>query len=222
MNEKITLTVHGRNVAIERGFLEELLENKFKKGELIKELENYEANKAKKIELGYETSIKPAVGKAFLVTPMFIDRTLFTSRLKKKGQEATRILICYAFNEVDKKPEKYAQDFVTIVPKKTWHVKTCAELEIFARKNVCRIADWVQQALEWAQRISNGETWDDISVYPDCLDNRRIVLWDNGFYRKVGDSLESKTANPATHIDSHDYYSLNIVSDEVPLLVKKV
>ena len=222
MNEKITLTVHGRNLTIERGVLEELLENKFQRGELIKELENYETQKANRTELGFEISIKPAVGKAFLVRPMLIDRSFFGSSRRKKLHEVIRLLICQAFDELDKYPEKYSQDFVTIIPKKTWNVKTVSELQIYARENKCFIANWVYQVLEWAQRIQNGETWDDVCVYADYLDCRRIVLWNNGFYRKVGDTLTSKTANPATHIDTQDLYSLNIVSDEVPLLVRKV
>lgn len=172
--------------------------------------ENYKQNKRIR---------KPTEGKCFKVNPKLINKELFSESREDSRQEATRQVILKAFIKVSKEPEKYANPFKTMIPEKTWSSKTVKELEEFANNLGDHIADWVEQALEWAQRIQNGETWEDICNKPDSANWHRLIIWDNGFLRCVGGACKSNVGL-GTSVISRFYCNSNTkLDDAVPLVV---
>lgn len=165
----------------------------------------------------YEETQIPNEGKMFEVNPLQIDRSLF-AKPKKGWEEWTRNIILEAFAEIDKNPERYSASFYTLIPAKTWiGFKTVTELEAYAKDAGDHMADWVEQALEWAQRISNGESWEVICDKPDTACWKRLVIWKNNHCRLVGDSRYSTTSYPATDLgngcasDTRLYHTVPLV-----------
>ena len=142
--------------------------------------------------------------------------------MSNRKQEWTRQIIQKAFAEVDKHPEKYASAFYTLMPEKKWNgLKTVAELNAYANDLDGQMADWVEQALEWAQRLFNGESWETICNNADTANWYRVILWKNGCYRLVGGSRNYNVLNPASDVFDYDYGSFNCIYDTVPLVVLK-
>lgn len=129
---------------------------------------------------------KPTVGEWFEVKPQAIDQRLFETKREDYRQEAARKLILQAFAKMKNNPEKYGKNFETMMPKKTWDFKTVAELKEMASKLGDHNADWIEQALEWAQRIANGESWKAICNDKDTVRWFRLVVWKNGSARLAG------------------------------------
>ena len=95
---------------------------------------------------------------------------------------------------------------------------TPGELREIARRLGDHNADRVEQALEWAQRIQNGETWEAVCNNPDHATHRRSVIWNNGYARIVGGG-EHHLA-PPSKVDSRDFaFNYRGLEDVVPLLV---
>ena len=164
----------------------------------------------------------PSEGKLFEVNPLEIDRSKFEKPMSNRKQEWTRQIIQEAFAEVDKHPEKYASAFYTLMPEKKWNgLKTVAELNAYANDLDGQMADWVEQALEWAQRLFNGESWETICNNADTAYWYRVILWKNGCYRLVGGSRNYNVLNPASDVFDYDYGSFNCIYDTVPLVVLK-
>ena len=164
----------------------------------------------------------PSEGKLFEVNPLGIDRSKFEKPMSNRKQEWTRQIIQKAFAEVDKHPEKYASAFYTLMPEKKWNgYKTVAELKAYANDLDGQMADWVEQALEWAQRLFNGESWETICNNADTANWYRVILWKNGCYRLVGGSRNYNVLNPASDVFDYDYGSFNCIYDTVPLVVLK-
>ena len=148
----------------------------------------------------------PTEGKIFEVNPLEIDRSKFEKPMSDQNQEWTRQIIQEAFAEVDKNPEKYALPFYTLIPKKKWSgYKTVAELKAYANDLGGLMADWVQQALEWAQRLLNGESWEAICNNADTANWYRMILWKNGYYRLVGGSRRRDNNYPASVVRISGY-----------------
>ena len=164
----------------------------------------------------------PSEGKLFEVNPLGIDRSKFEKPMSNRKQEWTRQIIQEAFAEVDKHPEKYASAFYTLMPEKKWNgLKTVAELNAYANDLDGQMADWVEQALEWAQRLFNGESWETICNNADTANWYRVILWKNGCYRLVGGSRNYNVLNPASDVFDYDYGPFNCIYDTVPLVVLK-
>lgn len=164
----------------------------------------------------------PTKGKLFEVNPLGIDRSKFEKPMSKKRQEWTRQIIQEAFAEVDKHPEKYASAFYTLIPEKKWDgYKTVAELKAYANGLGGLMADWVEQALEWAQRLFNGESWEAICNNADTANWYRMILWKNGYCRLVGGSRNNGYYFPASVVDDDDYSSCSRIRYTVPLVVLK-
>ena len=164
----------------------------------------------------------PSEGKLFEVNPLGIDRSKFEKPMSNRKQEWTRQIIQKAFAEVDKHPEKYASAFYTLMPEKKWNgYKTVAELNAYANDLDGQMADWVEQALEWAQRLFNGESWETICNNADTANWYRVILWKNGCYRLVGGSRNYNVLNPASDVFDYDYGPFNCIYDTVPLVVLK-
>ena len=176
--------------------------------------------KEKNVQKQAETEVAqtPTEGKWFNVNPTEIDQRLFSEKKSDQRQEKTRQRILEAFSEMKNNP-KYARPFKTLMPKKTWNEKYVSELIEIACNLGDHMADRVEQALEWAQRIANGETWKEVCNNPDTANWYRLIEWKNGCTRLVGGSRESSINYPASYV-YHDYYYPNLrLSSTVPLVV---
>ena len=206
---KITLPIHGR-------------ERTFSEKELIAILEKYFSNEATEQATTAKVAQVPTEGQWFEVNPQTINQSLFKKKRKDERQERTRKLILEAFAEVDKHPEKYASAFYTLMPEMKWNgLKTVAELNAYANDLDGQMADWVEQALEWAQRLFNGESWETICNNADTANWYRVILWENGCYRLVGGSRHNDYADPASDVGNRGYYSNYRIIGAVPLVVLK-
>lgn len=165
----------------------------------------------------------PTQGKFFEVNPLKIDRSKFEYEMPDKGMmELTRWIIQEAFAEVDKQPEKYASSFYTLIPEKKWNGwKTVTELKEYANDLGGMMADWVQQAMEWAQRISNGESWRSICNKGDTADYYRMIIWKDGCTRLIGGSRKSGDNSPASDVYSDYCGPIGRCLNTVPLVVIK-
>ena len=146
---------------------------------------------------------KPIEGKWFEVKPKEINQKLFKKKKRDESQEQTRRLILYAFEEMDKYPEKYGKNFKTLIPKKDWESKTTEELEELACELGDHNADIVEQALEWAQRIANGESWKSICNKYDTCSFPRIITFGNIKVRVGGGPkkvIDYDVSVPATNL----------------------
>ena len=208
-NAQITLVVDGE----EKSFSEEELASIVKEYFAQKQAATQkEANPIQKL-------MRPTEGVPFPVNPSGINRNLFQKKREDKRQEETRQLILEAFVQVDEYPKKYGKPFNTLMPKKTWTWKTVEELRKLATEMEDHEADWVEQALEWAQRIVNGEPWEDVCNNPDTANWYRLVKWKNGYYRLVGGSREDNDDCPASYVSNVNCNSSNEVYTTVPLVV---
>ena len=203
---KITLPIHGR-------------ERTFSEKELIAILEKYFSNEATEQATTAKVAQVPTEDQWFEVNPQTINQSLFKKKRKDERQERTRKLILEAFAEVKSSPEKYGRKFKTMMPKKTWTSKTVAELKQLACEFGNHNADWVEQALEWAQRICNGESWEAVCNNADTANWYRLVVWKNGYARIVGGSRHDDNYFPASDDLSDDYFSFNSFDNTVPLVV---
>lgn len=204
-NMQVILPVHGREIS-------------FSEQELISILENHFSSEEIKNEDSEIMAEAPVQGKWFEVKPLEIRQSLFQKQRVDVRQERTRILILEAFLEVKMNPRKYGRNFKTKMPKKTWDKKSVKDLKKEARKycNSC-IADWVEQALEWAQRIDNGESWESLCNKDDTAEYMRLVVWKNGSARIVGGGLEWKI--PPSDVFDSNYPTHCVLDDVVPLVV---
>ena len=144
----------------------------------------------------------PTQGMWFEVNPKAIDQKLFFEERKDNNQEWMRLVIREAFKEMRNNPE-YKQKFMTTVPEKTWVIKTFGEMQAFAAGRGDHMTNWVEQALEWAQRIHNGESWKTLCNMPDTIKWYRAVEW------KGGVALIGGQDNPPAStfmIAQHPYY----------------
>ena len=79
------------------------------------------------------------------------------------------------------------------------------------------MADWVKQALEWAQRIANGE---DIFNKSDGSKWFRAISWQDGHVCLVGGSEEFNDHDSATSIHDFNVNSFYQLSNAVPAIVR--
>ena len=154
----------------------------------------------------------------FDVNPKAISQDLFKGKRIDKKQEMVRHLIIDAFAEVQKNPE-YERPFKTMMPKKNWSSKTVMQFEGVARDRGGKMANWIQQALEWAQRLTNGETWEAVCNVPDCANWYRLIIWKSGNARLVGGAISDRNNFPAATIHYDDLKNDRILSFTVPLIV---
>ena len=173
---------------------------------------------------------EPTEGRWFAVNPQTIDQTLFQKERKDLTQERTRNIILRAFDEVKKKPKKYGKEFKTMMPmlhrinawamKETASIKELIEMATNYKKGT-HIADWVEQALEWAQRICNGESWETICNTADTARCWRLFIGEYGYLQIVGGATAvGNTWSPCTVTSCYSYEELDIVLHHVvPLIV---
>lgn len=203
---KITLQVNGREMT-------------FSEQELSSILEEHFPSKTTEKTMTTKATQKPTEDAWFEVKPQAIDQKLFEKAREDEKQEKTRKLILEAFTEMKVNPEKYGKNFKTMMPKKTWSFKTAAQLKEMASNLGDHNADWVEQALEWAQRIANGESWKVICNDKDIANWYRLVVWKNGSDRLVGCFVNSSFVHPASNVSDISYVFGTKLYDTVPLVV---
>lgn len=92
-------------------------------------------------------------------------------------------------------------------------------MEEFARSMGGHIADWVEQSLEWAQRIVNGETWEAICNNPDTANWYRLVKWKYGKTRIIGGSSKLNNGSSVSFVLNNDFCSDTKINNTVPSIV---
>ena len=103
---------------------------------------------------------KIMIGRWFRVTPATINQKLFQEKRENWYQEEFRQRILEVFKDFKRYPERL-RPFKTIVPfeEGAWSAEG---LDAIADKYDGHVANWYEQELEWAQRISNGESWEEV------------------------------------------------------------
>lgn len=205
---KISLQLNGREMT-------------FSEEELIAILEKHFKSKTteKKTSPAIEVANVPTEGKCFIVNPLEINMNLFKKERHDPKQECIRKLIEEAFDEVKKNPVRYGKPFKTMIPPKTWSGKTVGELRDLASNLGDHMTDWIEQALEWAQRISNGEPWEALCNDLDTARWYRLVKWKYGGYRLVGGAKESLFNFPASYVQNNNMCENNRLNTTVPSVV---
>lgn len=185
----VTLHVNGR-------------EANFSEQGLIAIAEKYLSSKIYREDDTVKAPKKPTEGVWFEVKPQAIDQRLFKEERRDEYQEETRRKILRAFAKMKENPESYGKNFKTLMPKKTWESKTVSQLREMASELGDHNADWVEQALEWAQRIANGESWEEICNVQDTANWIRLVTGQVGNDWFVGGAFCIDCRNPASGITS--------------------
>lgn len=193
-------------------------ERKFTEEELTSIVEKHFSRVSHK---KYELALEPIEKKAFRVVPLEINRALFAKEREEKQQERTREKIVEAFEELDRCPEQYARPFRTIRPNMREEPLTANDFRNEANEIGDHLANWVEQALEWAQRLTNGESWEKLCNDPDVTECYRMIEWKDGFTRLIGGSTKCNTRYPATDIHGNVsiYYYNSKYKYVVPLVV---
>ena len=192
----------------------------FSTEELVAIVEEHLSIKAIKQTITSKIAQKPTENEWFEVKPQSINQKLFKEKRKDPKQEKTRQLILEAFSQMENNPRKYGKDFKTLMPKNSWgSKKTVTELKHLACMLGDHNADWVELALEWAQRISNGETWESICNNIDPSQCFRIIVWKDGYCRLTGGSMLFKGYAPVSIISDYSLYDTTALSLTVPLVV---
>lgn len=203
---KVTLVVNGR-------------ERTFSEKELVAILESVFSNEVVRPANMVRPAKAPVEGEWFKVEPLAINQALFYKERENAKQESMRQLIVEAFIELKLDPEKYGKIFKTMMPKKEWTYKTAMELKIVACTLGDCMASWVEQALEWAQRIENGEPWENICNKPDTSNWFRAIRWKNGQIRLVGGSVREYDESSACDIGNADHDNSDMILRTVPLVM---
>ena len=154
------------------------------------------------------TVLKPEKGKWFEVNPSTINQKLFQKKREDPQEERVRKLILDAFAEAKRKPEKYSKKFQTLILKKKWKQKTIKEFRKIATSLDGFIANWIHFGFTCAQRIQNGEEWNEV-------DEVVVVTDKHGYLLLVGGQNGYGLNNSIDCI----YGSLTSISD-VPLIAR--
>lgn len=161
----------------------------------------------------------PAPDIWFEVFPLAINQELFQKKANGTWPEIARNLILEAFEEMKCNPDRYARNFKAMFPgEKVGGVTNgIGTQKKFASEKGDHTANWVEQALIWAQRISNGETWDSLDAPEEEGIRPRLIVWKSGAERYVGGTL---CGRPQSHISIHRKLgSTPIHKMSVPLII---
>lgn len=159
-------------------------------------------------------------GEWFEVKPQSINQELFRNKRKDKLQEQTRRYILEAFEQMNDYPEKYGRNFKTMMPRKSWGYKTVRELKEIASTLGDGTADFTEQCLEWAQRITNGESWESLCNEPDTANWFRMVEWTDVSVKSIGGSAKLDFSTPACDVSESTKNDDYEMSYTVPLVIK--
>jgi len=166
-----------------------------------------------------EKARTPTEGEWFVVNINTINKNLFKREKKDPQQESTRQIIREAFYVVKNNPKKYPEVFKVLMPEKTWRKKSVSQFKKLACEFGDHAADWVEQALVWAQRISNGESWKTVCNDPDTANWYRLIAWDGNYWRLVGGSQKLKDETPSSSVYHYNYWGRMHIQNAIPLVV---
>ena len=204
---EITVPVNGKEVTLSEEKLIEIIECYFR---------------GEKVRTTLEIALTPTEGKCFEVNFFSIDQNKFKRKRKNPVQEHLRKEILNAFAEVEKNPERYAIPFKTVIPQRPCRgalPKLPEEVKEFADCIGDHNADWVEQTLEWAQRISNGENWRTLCNKNDTAKWHRLVEGANGEFLCVGGATEDINTGKRNCINMSLLAPSRYVEKIVPLVV---
>ena len=157
----------------------------------------------------------------FTVNPETIHRAFFDRKRQDSNQEKTRLIILSALQEVYKNEEKYGKPFEIMRSKNVFESISVKELEKIANSEEgCRLADDVEVALEWAQRIINGESWENLCNSSDNKNWGSLVKW-KGEYKIVGGARNNCCCIPATSVSYVSFKQGDIIVHGVPLIARR-
>ena len=197
---KIGLEVNGREMF-------------FSEEELVKILEKHFSSEEQPIPV----VAMPVEGKLFEVRPPELNVSLFSREREDKEQETLRKLILQSFERVKNDPKKYRRTFYTFKPEKTWSKpQTVSQIRKMACKMGEHLTDWVEFALEQAQRIQNGESWEVVCNIPDSLNYNRLIVWKDGTYRIVGGATKMGDIKSPAYIFGFCYESNCVLENVIP------
>lgn len=162
---------------------------------------------------------KPKEGEWFKVEAAKIDRNLFAEKRDDCKQEWLRKFILCAFEELDLAPERYAS-FEIMFPKKTWRCLIVKRLKMISRVYGDGMTNWVEQALEWAQRIEN-ESWEAVCNEPDMEECYKIIIWSENETKLVGSCCSKGDESPAATIHKRNLRDENKTTAVVPSVVRR-
>lgn len=113
---------------------------------------------------------------AYQVIPMSIKKELFMERRKSVKEEIIRESILDALDEVRKNPEEYSKPFKAMRVLGPEDMTTNELLEFCEKEYGGGSSNWILNALEKAQRISNGEPWKQVCEHPDTVGWDTIII----------------------------------------------
>lgn len=190
---EITVTVKGREVTLSEKELVSILEQHFKILNVVKGVE---------------------------VNPITIDESIFEIGEKEhyySHEEYIMQLIQKAFIEMKKDIRRYARPFEIVTPAELEPVYTEEKMVALAEQYGDHLADWVEQALQWAQKIANGE---DIFNKSDDSKWFRAISWQDGHVCLVGGSEEFNNHDCASAIHEFHVNSFYQLHNAVPAIVR--
>lgn len=202
---KVTLLVNGREMTFSEDELVQIVEEHFSS-------ENSSKEELKETQVSTENQWID-------VNPELINQKVFEKKRSDIVQERTRLLILEALEAMKKEP-KYREAFQIMMPSKGWKVKTFREMNLFAHQKGGHITNWIELALYWAQKLSNGESWESLCNKPDTANWNRIVVWKDGV-ALVGGSVKEKSRSSAVEADVFDYLMNIPICDAVPSITRK-
>ena len=162
----------------------------------------------------------PTEGELFKVIPGELDKTRFETPRSDEEQEWTRKVILDALEKVSEEPQRYGEPFYTLMPGgNKWRGRIPVRLLLgYAKNEGGHLANWVEQSLEWAQRIQNGESWEDICNKEDTAQWQRVIKVRCG-YQRIGGSRKKRIRKPPTYTERGLMNRDDITWDVQPLIV---
>ncbi len=161
----------------------------------------------------------PKEGKWFRVEPKTIKRRLFVNPRENVFEERARKLIVEALKEMDANPKRYKRIFKTTFPVRKWEFCKAKHLKTMAKLKGGHLGNWVEQALEWAQRISNGESWETLCIAPDTSRNFRIIEWEKRVVRLIGGSQDAEEFSAPTDYEGGECDETEKIKYATPFIV---
>lgn len=139
-----------------------------------------------------EYAKKPKAGHKFCVDLQSIDVEKIEKMPCKVYYEGIKKVVLYALKLAQVMPAKYGNRFYTYIPYleelefDDFKFEVVSQLVEFGSKIGDHCADWIEQGLEWAQRIQNGEDFVSLCEIQDAIEYSRIVVFDDDMLWNVG------------------------------------
>ena len=140
----------------------------------------------------------------FQIIPAQIDRSIFQIHRRDIKQEKIRHLIVDALEMIDRNPRYYGKPFKTLRPARRLGKNSVISLIEQSHWNGDFLASWIEQSVEWAQRIQNGESWETLCNRRDTLNWYRMIMWKDGEVRLIGGSTKNEDYCTPTTITGSD------------------